>query len=208
MSYQLEVTISLVLTPLEYFTAARGARKGLIDTALKTADSGYLTRRLVDVSQDVFTIDDEAHMTQVSQCTDLTLKKLVLAMHQDYIGRFAAENIAKYVKEGELITEEIAEQIEEDEKLDGVKIMSVLSSTNVRGVPQKSYGVDPATGKLVVSHHPVGVIAAQSIGEPGTQLTLKTFHAGGVAGEDITTGLPRVEELFEVRTPKGQALLI
>jgi DNA-directed RNA polymerase subunit beta' len=122
-------------------------------------------------------------------------------------GRFAAANVGSYVKKGQLLTKEIAEAIDADKDVDGVKIMSALSSTSVHGVPQKSYGVDPATGEMVANHHPVGVIAAQSIGEPGTQLTLKTFHSGGVAGEDITTGLPRVEELFEVRTPKGQAFL-
>ena len=194
------------LTPLEYFTAARGARKGLIDTALKTADSGYLTRRLVDVSQDVFTIEEESEDPGFSMYRS-DAEEIGVPYASRLTGRFAAENVAKLVKAGQLITSEIAEQIDADKSFDGVKIMSVLSSTNVRGVPQKSYGIDPATGELVKSHHPVGVIAAQSIGEPGTQLTLKTFHAGGVAGEDITTGLPRVEELFEVRTPKGQAQL-
>jgi DNA-directed RNA polymerase subunit beta' len=194
------------LSPLEYFTAARGARKGLIDTALKTADSGYLTRRLVDVSQDVFTVDDEANDPGFSKFR-ADAKEIDVSYASRLIGRYAAENVTGYVKKGELITEEIASAIEKDEKVDGVKIMSVLSSTNVRGIPQKSYGVDPATGNLVKSHHPVGVIAAQSIGEPGTQLTLNTFHSAGVAGENITTGLPRVEELFEARTPKGQAIL-
>ncbi|MDZ7744916.1 MAG: DNA-directed RNA polymerase subunit beta' [Candidatus Saccharibacteria bacterium] len=194
------------LTPLEYFTATRGARKGMIDTALKTADSGYLTRRLVDVSQDVFTIDED--------CDDpgfplyrSDAKEIGISYAQRLTGRYAAENIAKYVKAGELITEDVAVEIEKDESLDCIRIMSVLSCTNVRGVSQKSYGIDPATGQLVSIAHPIGVIAAQSIGEPGTQLTLKTFHSGGVAGEDITTGLPRVEELFEVRTPKGHAFL-
>jgi DNA-directed RNA polymerase subunit beta' len=194
------------LTPLEYFTAARGARKGLIDTALKTADSGYLTRRLVDVSQDVFTIDDDSHDPGFSMYRS-DAKEIGVTYGSRLHGRFAAENIAKYVKAGEIIDRKTADAIDADTSLDGVKIMSVLSSTNVRGVPQKSYGLDPATGKLVVSHHPVGVIAAQSIGEPGTQLTLKTFHAGGTAGDDITSGLPRVEELFEVRSPKGQAVI-
>ncbi len=197
------------LTPLEYFTATRGARKGMIDTALKTADSGYLTRRLVDVSQDVFTIDEEA---EGSEDPGFSLhradaEEIGVSYASRLEGRFAAENIAKHVKRGNLISPEIAKAINDDKELDGVRIMSALSSTSVKGVPQKSYGLDPATGELVATHHPVGVIAAQSIGEPGTQLTLKTFHAGGVAGEDITTGLPRVEELFEVRTPKGQAYL-
>jgi DNA-directed RNA polymerase subunit beta' len=194
------------LTPLEYFTAARGARKGLIDTALKTADSGYLTRRLVDVSQDVFTIDDDADDPGFPMYRS-DAAEIGVEYAYRLQGRFSAEKIGSYIKAGQLISKETAEAIAADETLDGVKIMSALSSLNARGVPQKSYGIDPATGEIVASHHPVGVIAAQSIGEPGTQLTLKTFHAGGVAGEDITTGLPRVEELFEVRTPKGQAHL-
>ncbi len=195
------------LTPLEYFTATRGARKGMIDTALKTADSGYLTRRLVDVSQDVFTLDEDAD--------DLGFpiyraesEEIGVSYTSRLDGRFAAQTVGKHVRKGQLITPEIAASIEADTSVDGVKIMSALSCTSVRGVSPKSYGLDPATGIIVTDHHPVGVIAAQSIGEPGTQLTLKTFHSGGVAGEDITTGLPRVEELFEVRTPKGQAYLV
>jgi DNA-directed RNA polymerase subunit beta' len=194
------------LNPLEYFTATRGARKGMIDTALKTADSGYLTRRLVDVSQDVFTVDEDTEDPGFSIYRS-DAAEIGVNYASRIRGRFAAENVDKLVKRGELITSEIADKIEANETIDGVKIMSALSSTNVRGVSSKSYGLDPATGKLVENHHPIGVIAAQSIGEPGTQLTLKTFHSGGVAGEDITTGLPRVEELFEVRTPKGQAFL-
>jgi DNA-directed RNA polymerase subunit beta' len=194
------------LTPLEYFTATRGARKGMIDTALKTADSGYLTRRLVDVSQDVFTteedIDDPGFAMYRSDSEEIGVSYASRLQ-----GRYVAEEVKGIVKKGELVTKEIAETIEKDENIDGVKIMSVLSVPAVRGIPQKSYGIDPATGKLVSLYHPVGVIAAQSIGEPGTQLTLRTFHSGGIAGEDITTGLPRVEELFEVRTPKGQAFL-
>ncbi len=194
------------LNPLEYFTATRGARKGMIDTALKTADSGYLTRRLVDVSQDVFTIDEDNEDPGFSIYRS-DAEEIGVNYASRIRGRFAAATVGKHVKKGALITPEIADAIEADESIDGVKIMSALSSTNVRGVSCKSYGLDPATGKLVMNHHPIGVIAAQSIGEPGTQLTLKTFHSGGVAGEDITTGLPRVEELFEVRTPKGQAFL-
>ncbi len=192
--------------PLEYFTATRGARKGMIDTALKTADSGYLTRRLVDVSQDVFTLDEMDDDPGFAMYRS-DAEEIGVSYGGRLEGRFAAEKIGTYVKRGELITVKLAAAIAADEKLDGVKILSVLSSTSVKGVPRKSYGVDPATGDLVAHAHPVGVIAAQSIGEPGTQLTLRTFHSGGVAGEDITTGLPRVEELFEVRTPKGQAFL-
>lgn len=193
-------------TPLEYFTATRGARKGMIDTALKTADSGYLTRRLVDVSQDVFTIEDD-NTDPGFAIFRADANEIGVDYSTRLVGRFAADTVKGHIKKGELITPEIATAIEADADVDGVKIMSVLSCTNVRGVSQKSYGIDPATGQLVDDHYPIGVIAAQSIGEPGTQLTLRTFHSGGVAGEDITTGLPRVEELFEVRTPKGQAFL-
>ena len=192
--------------PLEYFTATRGARKGMIDTALKTADSGYLTRRLVDVSQDVFTIDVEDDDPGFAMYrADAEEIGIVYAARLE--GRYAAEKVGKLLKRGDLITGAIAKEIEADANIDGLRVLSVLSSTSVKGVPRKSYGVDPATGQLVAIAHPVGVIAAQSIGEPGTQLTLRTFHSGGVAGEDITTGLPRVEELFEARAPKGQAFL-
>lgn len=194
------------LNPLEYFTATRGARKGMIDTALKTADSGYLTRRLVDVSQDVFTNQEDVADPGFA-IFRADANEIGVSYASRLEGRFAAENIGKYVRKHQPIKREVAAQIEDDKSLDGVRIMSPLSSTSVKGVPQKAYGLDPATGELVTDSHPVGVIAAQSIGEPGTQLTLKTFHSGGVAGEDITTGLPRVEELFEVRTPKGQAFL-
>ena len=194
------------LTSLEYFTATRGARKGMIDTALKTADSGYLTRRLVDVSQDVFTLDEDAG-DKGFPIYRVDAEEIGVSYASRLEGRFTAEKIGAHAKKGALITADIAAKIENDASLDGVKIRSVLSCISVRGINRKSYGLDPATGELVAPHHPVGVIAAQSIGEPGTQLTLKTFHSGGVAGEDITTGLPRVEELFEVRTPKGQAFL-
>ena len=194
------------LTPLEYFTATRGARKGMIDTALKTADSGYLTRRLVDVSQDVFT-DDEQAADPGYPVYRSDSEEIGVTFGSRLEGRFAAENVGKHVKKGELITHEAANAIDADDSLSAVRIMSVLSCSSPRGVSRKSYGVDPATGELVSAHYPIGVVAAQSIGEPGTQLTLRTFHSGGVAGEDITTGLPRVEELFEVRTPKGQAFL-
>jgi DNA-directed RNA polymerase subunit beta' len=194
------------LEPLEYFTSTRGARKGLIDTALKTADSGYLTRRLVDVAQDVFIVDgksaDPGFALHRKDADEIGINYATRLQ-----GRFAAEKIGNYAKKGQLIDKQTAEAIAKDKSIDGAKIMSVLSCTNVRGINQKSYGLDPATGELVNKNSPVGVIAAQSIGEPGTQLTLKTFHTGGVAGEDITTGLPRVEELFEVRSPKGMAYL-
>jgi DNA-directed RNA polymerase subunit beta' len=194
------------LSSLEQFVATRGARKGLIDTALKTADAGYLTRRLVDVSQDVFTVedadeaDDEGFAIMRSESA-LTM----IDFSNRLVGRFAAETIDEYVEKGQMITREIANAIEADENIASVKIKSVLSTKNLRGIPRKSYGIDMSTGRLVDAAQPVGVIAAQSVGEPGTQLTLKTFHRGGEAGGDITQGLPRVEELFEARTPKGQA---
>lgn len=195
------------LTALEYFTATRGARKGMIDTALKTADSGYLTRRLVDVAQDVFTISDDVEDPGFAIYRSDS-DEIGVSLASRLVGRYAAENIGKHVKKGELITKEISEAIEADEDLDGIRIKSVLSVATARGIPTKCYGVDPATGQLVADAHPIGVIAAQSIGEPGTQLTLRTFHSGGsAAADDITQGLPRVEEIFEVRTPKGQAYL-
>ncbi|MDN5275735.1 MAG: rpoC [Candidatus Saccharibacteria bacterium] len=195
------------LSSLEQFVATRGARKGLIDTALKTADSGYLTRRLVDVSQDVFTVEGEDGQDDGFAIYRSETEETMIAFSDRLYGRFAAEDISSYVKAGELITRVIADAIQADEGIAEAKIQSVLTTKNLRGVPQKSYGIDMATGVLVAAAQPVGVIAAQSVGEPGTQLTLRTFHAGGVAGGDITQGLPRVEELFEARTPKGQAYI-
>jgi len=193
------------LSSLEQFVATRGSRKGLIDTALKTADSGYLTRRLVDVSQDVFTVEDtpgdDEGFTIFRNETEITMIEFANRLY----GRFAAEDIAGHVKEGELITRPIAAAIDADADISEVKIRSVLSTKNLRGVPQTSYGIDMSTNMLVAKAQPVGVIAAQSVGEPGTQLTLKSFHASGVAESDITQGLPRVEELFEARSPKGMA---
>ena len=195
------------LNPLEYFTGTRGTRKALIDIALKTADAGYLTRRLVDVSQDVFTIDDDTSDPGFALLR-ADAQEIGVSYGSRLIGRYSTETVKGYLKKRQLITTEIAEQIEADANLDGIKIMSGLSCTNVRGVAQKSYGLDPATGKLVADHHPIGVIAAQSIGEPGTQLSLDSKHrSGAVLADDTAQGLSRVEELFEVRTPKGQAYL-
>ncbi len=196
------------LDPLEYFTGTRGVRKALIDIALKTADAGYLTRRLVDVSQDVFTIEDEEGLDPGFAMFRADAATIGVDYGSRLEGRFAAETVKGYVKKGELITAEIASAIDADESLDGIKIMSVLSATSVRGTPRKSYGIDPATGELVAEHHPIGVIAAQSIGEPGTQLSLDSKHrSGGALADDTAQGLSRIEELFEVRTPKGQAYL-
>ena len=194
------------LSPLEAFVATRGTRKGLIDTALKTADSGYLTRRLVDVSQDVFTVDEEPidpGFTIYRAETEETM----IAFGDRLYGRYAATDIKGHAKAGDLITRDVADAIDADESIVEANIMSALSSANLRGIPRKSYGLDMATGRLIADSQPVGVIAAQSVGEPGTQLTLNTFHAGGEAGDDITQGLPRVDELFEARNPKGQAYL-
>ncbi|USN97073.1 MAG: DNA-directed RNA polymerase subunit beta' [Candidatus Nomurabacteria bacterium] len=193
------------LSSLEAFVATRGARKGLIDTALKTADSGYLTRRLVDVSQDVFTVDDDGDEDEGFTIYRSETEDTMIEFANRLKGRYTAKEVAGHIAAGELITREIADAIEADEKVESVSIKSVLSTKNLHGIPRKSYGIDMASGELVAEAQPVGVIAAQSVGEPGTQLTLRTFHAGGVAGGDITQGLPRVEELFEARTPKGQA---
>ncbi len=197
-------------SPLEYFTSTKGARKGMIDTALKTADSGYLTRRLVDVSQDIFTIDDDNNDPGFPVYKEET-KEIGLDYAERITGRYVAETVksdgAIIARRGDLITVEKATAIAEAEDVTVIKIMSVLSCTNLRGISVKSYGTDLSTGNLVEAYTPIGVIAAQSIGEPGTQLTLRTFHSGGVAGEDITQGLPRVEELFEARSPKGQAFI-
>ena len=195
------------LTPLEAFVYTRGTRKGLIDTALKTADSGYLTRRLVDVSQDIFTVDDERDdddgFVIYRNESDIT----GIDFGDRLYGRYAAEDVKGHIERADLITREIADGIQADESVKSVAIMSILTSKTLRGVPQRSYGIDMATGEKIAIAQPVGVIAAQSVGEPGTQLTLRTFHAGGVAGDDITQGLPRVDELFEARTPKGEAVI-
>ena len=193
------------LNTLESFIATRGARQGQVSTALRTADSGYLTRRLVDVAQDVFTIDEDAEdpgfvvYRSESEYTGIGFAARIA-------GRYTAEPIPGYVAADALITKEIAEQIENDDKIESVRIQSVLTTTAVSGVPRKAYGVDMSTRALVAPNQPVGVIAAQSLGEPGTQLTLDTKHGSGVAGSGaIARGLPRVEELLEARVPKGQA---
>ncbi|HEV7453960.1 MAG TPA: DNA-directed RNA polymerase subunit beta' [Candidatus Saccharimonadales bacterium] len=199
------------LDPLEYFTGTRGTRKALIDIALKTADAGYLTRRLVDVAQDVFTIDDDDNDLELDPGFGMfraDANEIGVTYASRLLGRFAGENLKGHIKRGERITQEIADAIDANEKVDGFKIMSVLSASSVHGVPRKSYGVDPATGNIVASHHPIGVIAAQSIGEPGTQLSLDSKHrSGAVVADDTAQGLSRIEELLEVRTPKGQAYL-
>jgi DNA-directed RNA polymerase subunit beta' len=195
---------------LEYFNATHGARKGLTDTALKTAESGYLTRRLVDVSQDVIITEDNCGDTTGT----LVSRRESAAIGESYAHRLAGRVALKDVKhEGktlvkalELISDEAAAAIDKA-GLDDIPIRSVLTCRTSWGICRLCYGLDLARGHLVDLGEPVGVIAAQSIGEPGTQLTMKTFHKGGIAGEDITTGLPRVEEIFEARSPKAQAIL-
>jgi DNA-directed RNA polymerase subunit beta' len=199
------------LTVLEYFISTHGARKGLADTALRTADSGYLTRRLVDVAQDVIVRDEECGTKEHIEMPVLGEDGRPNGQLE---GRFAAVEIKtkrgrSIVPKGELITQAYIDDIVEafgEEEGAAVPVRSVLKC-QAEGICQQCYGRAPATGKVVAIGDAVGIIAAQSIGEPGTQLTLRTFHTGGVAGADITHGLPRVVELFEARKPKGQAEL-
>ena len=197
------------MSSLEAFVATRGARQGLISTALKTADSGYLTRRLVDVAQDVFSVSDNTSEVDPGFAIYRSESEETMISFGDRLyGRFTAEAVPGYIEADQLITREIADVIEKDEAIKEVKIQSILSTPDLAGIPQKSYGIDMATGLLVAPAEPVGVIAAQSVGEPGTQLTLNTFHSSGVAGSGaISQGLPRVEELLEARSPKGQAYM-
>jgi DNA-directed RNA polymerase subunit beta' len=201
------------LTVLEYFISTHGARKGLADTALRTADSGYLTRRLVDVAQDVIVRIEDCETTAGIwiELTDDELKERAIDRFQ---GRIAAQDILigdETVKRaGEDIDDETARRImAAKDSVGRVKVRSIMTCKAREGVCRMCYGRNLATGRLVEIGEAVGVIAAQSIGEPGTQLTMRTFHTGGVAtgGSDITQGLPRVEELFEARVPKGKALI-
>ncbi|MBO8142608.1 MAG: DNA-directed RNA polymerase subunit beta' [Firmicutes bacterium] len=205
------------LTVLEYFISTHGTRKGLADTALRTADSGYLTRRLVDVAQDVIVREEDCGTTEgirVSAIKEVTgdVEEIVEPLRDRIAGRVAAERVIDprtgrvIIEENQLIDEEIATDIEEA-GIESVAIRSVLMCRSRYGVCARCYGRDLATGQLVEVGEAVGIIAAQSIGEPGTQLTMRTFHTGGVAGDDITQGLPRVEELFEARKPRGQAII-
>jgi len=201
------------LTVLEYFISTHGARKGLADTALKTADSGYLTRRLVDVVQDVIVREDDCGTGQSIGLSEFLDNEEVLedAVNR-LIGRYTMEPVyhpetGEVLIEGNtLITEEMTQQIV-DLDITEVRFRSVLTCKTRHGACVKCYGRDLASGKIVDVGEAVGIIAAQSIGEPGTQLTMRTFHTGGVAGDDITQGLPRVEELFEARKPKGQSII-
>ncbi len=201
------------LTVLEYFISTHGARKGLADTALRTADSGYLTRRLVDVAQDVIVREDDCGTDKgftVSRIQDG--REVIEDLYDRIEGRYAFETVRHpetgevLVRPNELIDAATAEKIVRA-GIEKVQIRSVLSCRTQHGVCRKCYGRNLATGKHVEIGEAVGIIAAQSIGEPGTQLTMRTFHTGGVAGDDITQGLPRIQELFEARNPKGQAII-
>ena len=201
------------LNILEYFISTRGARKGLADTALRTADSGYLTRRLVDVSQDIIIRADDCGTDEGIVITDIMDGNRVLESLEERLrGRYVLENICHpetgeiIVTPDEMITEDIAKKIC-DAGIKEVKIRSVLGCQLKHGVCAKCYGKNLATNDTVNIGESVGIIAAQSIGEPGTQLTMRTFHSGGVAGDDITQGLPRIEELFEARRPKKLAII-
>ena len=201
------------LSVMEYFTSSHGARKGLADTALRTADSGYLTRRLVDVSQDVIVREVDCGTTETTETFAIKDgNEVIEVLYDRIVGRYSIDPIVNPTT-GEVIVEADS-MIKEDEAekiiaagIETVQIRTVLNCKTNHGVCSKCYGRNLATGKEVNIGEAVGIIAAQSIGEPGTQLTMRTFHTGGVAGGDITQGLPRVEELFEARKPKGLAVI-
>ena len=212
------------LDVLEYFMSAHGARKGLSDTALRTADSGYLTRRLVDVSQELIIHDSDCIKDEEKEIPGMYVKAFmdgneeIESLQERITGRFSCHDITDkegnvIVKANHMITPRRAERVmkkgvdENGKPLERVKIRTILTCKCKDGVCSKCYGANMATGEAVQVGEAVGIIAAQSIGEPGTQLTMRTFHTGGVAGDDITQGLPRVEELFEARKPKGLAII-
>ncbi|MBR6665198.1 MAG: DNA-directed RNA polymerase subunit beta' [Lachnospiraceae bacterium] len=211
------------LDVLEYFMSAHGARKGLSDTALRTADSGYLTRRMVDVSQeliirDVDCCEGKAEIPGMVVKAFMDGKETIESLKDRIQGRYACEDIFdkdgnRIVKRNHMITPSRAAKIisvgvnDKGEPVEKVKIRTILTCRSHNGICAKCYGANMATGEAVQVGEAVGIIAAQSIGEPGTQLTMRTFHTGGVAGDDITQGLPRVEELFEARKPKGLAII-
>lgn len=201
------------LTVLEYFISTHGARKGLADTALKTADSGYLTRRLVDVAQDVIVREEDCGTDRGLLVSDIKEGTEMIEPFIERIeGRYSKETIRHpetdeiIIRPDELITAEIAKKIT-DAGIEQMYIRSAFTCNTRHGVCEKCYGKNLATGEKVEVGEAVGTIAAQSIGEPGTQLTMRTFHTGGVAGSDITQGLPRIQEIFEARNPKGQAVI-
>ncbi len=201
------------LTVLEMFISTHGARKGMTDTALKTADSGYLTRRLVDVAQDVIIREEDCGTDRGLVISSMREgNEIIESLEERLIGRYARKTVRHpetqevLVSANEMITEDIAHQIV-DAGIEEVAIRSVFTCNTRHGVCKRCYGRNLATGSEVEVGEAVGTIAAQSIGEPGTQLTMRTFHTGGVAGDDITQGLPRIQEIFEARNPKGQAVI-
>jgi len=196
------------LTPIEYFISTHGARKGLADTALNTARAGYLTRRLFDVAHDVVVLEADCSTKDGALIARPGKENIGESFADRLAGRVLAEEAGAF-KRGTLLSRDAAQAIENDKKIKEAVVRSPMNCRVPRGVCQKCYGVDLASGELVDIGEAVGVIAAQAIGEPGTQLTMRTFHTGGVAtvGGDITMGLPRVEEIFECRMPKSPALL-
>jgi len=196
---------------LEYFISTHGARKGMADTALRTATAGYLTRRLVDVAQDIIVREEDCGDKEGAYLYKADSDKIGQSFAARVEGRFAVEDVKDtkgevLAKKGKCVTKEEAKAIEKA-NVEKVKIRSVATCKTRRGVCQKCYGVDLGRSDIVAIGQAVGTVAAQAIGEPGTQLTMRTFHIGGVAGSDITQGLPRVEEIFECRPPKGEAVI-
>jgi DNA-directed RNA polymerase subunit beta' len=194
------------LKVLEYFISTHGARKGAADTALRTSSAGYLTRRLVDVAHEVIVKERDCGDKKGIEIFKSDADEIGQDFLTKIVGKVCLEDIKGIIKAGEIIDWEIGKRIVE-EKIEKVRVRSPLTCKTLRGVCQLCYGMDLGRNKLVELGEAVGVVAAQSIGEPGTQLTLKTFHLGGIAGVDITMGLPRVEEIFEARSPKGEAIL-
>ncbi len=201
------------LTVTEFFISTHGARKGLADTALKTADSGYLTRRLVDVAQDVIVREDDCGTDKGQYITEIKQRgQAVETLFDRIVGRYTAKPVyhpetgALIMDRNKYISDDLAKVIVES-GIEGIDIRTIYSCNATKGVCKKCYGRNLATGKEVEVGEAVGIMAAQSIGEPGTQLTMRTFHTGGVAGADITQGLPRIQELFEARNPKGRAII-
>ncbi len=199
-------------TVLEYFISTHGARKGLADTALRTSDSGYLTRRLIDAAQDVIILEDDCGTNDGMWVTEAAERGVLPSIQERITGRYAAADVT-HPKTGEIIVARNEEIDETKAKaivaagVNQVYVRTPITCQSRRGACQKCYGRDLATRQLVAINAAVGIVAAQSIGEPGTQLTLRTFHTGGVVGLDITSGLPRVEELFEARMPKSPAII-